>query len=181
MNSSKWIVQLQLGLFFTFGSCMVSLAQSNTFPSSGNVGIGTTSPMQKLSVEGNAIVGTNNLNSILSGEGYFQSNSPLASLGFLATPWVYARAIEGDQRGSGTTLITIGGKNGFTNDDQVGFITSGKIRMLLNKVGNFGIGTTTPAERLTVAGKVKAKEIIVEENIGADFVFADDYELKSLK
>jgi hypothetical protein len=144
------------------------------------VGIGTTSPSQKLYVVGNTIIGTNNLDSVLDGEGYFQSNSPLAGAGYLATPWVYARAIEGDQRGSGTTLITIGGQNGFTNSDEIGFVTQGKIRMSLESNGNFGIGTTTPSDKLTVKGTVKAQEVIVDENAGADFVFDKNYSLPSL-
>lgn len=155
-------------------------AQTNTFPSSGNVGIGTTSPSQELYVVGNSIVGSNNLDSVLDGQGAFQQNSPLNNAGYIATPWVYARVIEGDQRGSASTLISIGGKNGFTNSDEIGFVTNGAMRMFLNANGKFGIGTTSPSERLTVNGKVSAEEILVEENIGADFVFDDSYSLPEL-
>lgn len=157
-----------------------SWAQTNTFPSSGNVGIGNTSPSQALYVSGNSIIGSTSVDATLNGEGYFQSASALAGTGYLATPWVYARAIEGDQRGSGSTLITIGSQNGFTNNDEIGFITSGNMRLKIASNGNLGIGTSNPSEKLTVNGSARIEEVIVSENVGADFVFDDDYLLPVL-
>lgn len=46
-------------------------------------------------------------------------------------------------------------------------------------LGNVGIGTTNPQYRLDVAGKIRAKELIIETT-GADFVFADNYKLRPL-
>jgi hypothetical protein len=46
-------------------------------------------------------------------------------------------------------------------------------------VGNVGIGTITPQYKLDVVGTIRAEELIVETT-GADFVFADDYELRPL-
>lgn len=46
-------------------------------------------------------------------------------------------------------------------------------------VGNVGIGTITPQYKLDVVGTIRAQELIVETT-GADFVFADDYELRPL-
>ncbi len=46
--------------------------------------------------------------------------------------------------------------------------------------GNVGIGTSNPTSKLTVNGTITAEEIIVEQ-VGADFVFDDDYQLASLK
>jgi hypothetical protein len=42
-----------------------------------------------------------------------------------------------------------------------------------------GIGTTTPAYKLDVAGTARAEEIIVQTS-GADFVFENGYNLRSL-
>jgi len=47
--------------------------------------------------------------------------------------------------------------------------------------GKVGIGAQQPDEILTIDGKTHATEITVDENIGADFVFQDDYKLKSLE
>ena len=54
--------------------------------------------------------------------------------------------------------------------------------LVLNPVaGNVGIGTTTPKEKLSVNGNIRAKEIKVETANWPDYVFAKDYALPSLK
>ena len=50
---------------------------------------------------------------------------------------------------------------------------------ILGENGNVGIGTTNPNYKLDVAGTIRANEIIVNTT-GADFVFADDYQLRPL-
>jgi hypothetical protein len=52
------------------------------------------------------------------------------------------------------------------------------IKALAN--GNVGIGTTNPQDKLTVAGKIGAREIKVTTNAGADFVFEPGYKLPVL-
>ncbi len=56
----------------------------------------------------------------------------------------------------------------------------GHLALRINSEGNVGIGTTNPTAKLTVAGDIRAREIKVEANAGADFVFAEDYRLRSL-
>lgn len=44
---------------------------------------------------------------------------------------------------------------------------------------NVGIGTTNPTEKLSVNGRIRAKEVIVDTG-WSDYVFAKDYKLASL-
>lgn len=53
-----------------------------------------------------------------------------------------------------------------------------KVTFLQN--GNVGIGTANPSAKLTVAGNIRAREVRVTANAGADFVFEDDYALRPL-
>ena len=137
---------------------------------SGNVGIGVTNPNGKLVVSGGAIIGSTSIDATLSGQGAFQAASALNNTGFVATPWVYARAIEADQRGGAATLIALGSQNGFTSNDEIGFITSGQQQMIVKSDGDVGIGTATPAEKLEVQGSVR----IVDGSEGAGKILVSD-------
>lgn len=50
-----------------------------------------------------------------------------------------------------------------------------------NILGNVGIGTLSPTEKLSVKGKIRAQEIKVETSNWPDYVFAKGYQLPSLK
>jgi hypothetical protein len=53
--------------------------------------------------------------------------------------------------------------------------------MRLDESGNVGIGTQDPRSRLAVSGTVTAQEVVVTETGWPDFVFADGYDLPSLR
>ncbi len=53
--------------------------------------------------------------------------------------------------------------------------------MPANGTGNVGIGTTTPAEKLSVNGNIRSKEVVVELANWPDYVFDKKYNLPSLK
>ncbi len=59
-------------------------------------------------------------------------------------------------------------------------ITQGNI-MSVGRNGNVGIGTTTPNEKLSVNGKIRAKEIKVETANWPDYVFEEGYKVGTLE
>ncbi|WP_052266450.1 hypothetical protein [Pedobacter kyungheensis] len=51
----------------------------------------------------------------------------------------------------------------------------------LTAMGNVGIGTSTPTEKLSVNGKIRAKEIKVEASNWPDYVFEEGYKVETLQ
>jgi hypothetical protein len=89
----------------------------------GNVGIGTTGPVEILEVEKNTTSG-----------------------------YVFLGGVTGGQQ-VGLSADTLGGYLGTKSNNNLGFFTNnGATQMLLTTAGNLGIGNTTPLAKLDVAG-----------------------------
>lgn len=131
----------------------------------GNVGIGLSSPSNsKLHVYRNATMGSlGNIN---------VDNATLKLQDAYNELYI-----------DGNTMFTDGSMVlGTLNDDALCFGTYGTERMKITSGGNVGIGTTNPDCKLTVNGKIKAEEIEVVNDVPqSDYVFEDDYNLKSLE
>ena len=69
------------------------------------------------------------------------------------------------------------------SDQSLVFGTQGVSRMTLLANGNLGIGTANASGMLTVAGEIHAQRVKVEIDAGTgpDYVFADNYDLMTLK
>jgi len=130
-------------------------ANSSSFFSftGGNVGIGTTSPTARLEIAGN-----------------FKT----VESGVTAVIGVYNGTLNGNNKG--TYLNT-------TSNHPLYFSTyNNYAQMTLATTGNVGIGTTNPGSyKLAVEGTIGAREVEVKTGSWADFVFDNEYKLKSLK
>ena len=113
-----------------------------TIDSSGNVGIGTTSPVEKLHVEGSMMLDAYNVGAeegLFLRQGFSSSNK--YNLGIMT----YAH------NGSTNDGLTIGAYNGFSVCTGS---NSRQERMRINSSGNVGIGTDSISNLLQVAGAI---------------------------
>ncbi|MES2458836.1 MAG: hypothetical protein V4594_25005 [Bacteroidota bacterium] len=163
-----------------------SFAQTNTFPATGSVGVGTVSPQYKLQVSGDHSNTKMNLH-------FDNANASLdANLTLWASEpgWTYTGTGIGNNVQNTGGIVRInplrGGSYLRMLDQELMFNvvkTDGTdiLAMAIGSTGNVGVGTTTPTEKLSVKGKIRAQEIKVETAGWADFVFAKDYKLPSLQ
>jgi hypothetical protein len=199
----------------------------------GNVGIGTTTPTEKLEVNGTIksdkvivdniestgkasisgldLNGARNPNASSIGlnlsasnytnihithdtwsgshgllfNSYQAASNPRGGLGVLGNT-KYAND-EGSYKGGAGSIMYFGnyGNMGFyispTSTGKDDDVIWGEPKLWLQRTGNVGIGTTNPSHKLSVAGTINSEEIIVEENVGADFVFEASYDLPTLQ
>ncbi len=108
-------------------------AQTNTFPTSGNVGIGTLNPTTKLQVNGRFYINTND-------------DSPL-TFNNSDNSWQYIQFNR-----SGVRKMYIG----LTSGDNFNFYKEGEGHIIFAGVGNVGIGTSSPNTKLHVSGVSQA-------------------------
>lgn len=151
----------------------------------GNVGIGTSNPLVKLSIAYNKMVlGGNAMVGIYTGS---------ETVTELQSPDYSALILYGGVNGGNNQFLSMfstpslgmtgimASSNGTTPRPSYGFFMGGVEKMRITYDGKVGIGTTNPSHLLTVNGEIKAKKLIVSLNGWSDFVFEKGYKLMTLK
>lgn len=123
---------------------------NGTIQTTSDVGVGTSAPQQRLHVKGD---------------------------GIRVEEQVQGRAVEilAPVSGVNTRFHNHATGSGFVfqNDsDDALFVIDGD--------GDIGIGTPTPSDKLSVQGTIRAQEVVVTLDNWPDYVFDEDYDLKSL-
>ncbi|WP_025663514.1 tail fiber protein [Aquimarina megaterium] len=131
----------------------------------GKIGIGTTSPNDKLHVNGNTTL--NIYHGTTQGHLNFRQGQPVTDVAIVTAQ--HGFATYNGLRINGTNGVSIGTNNGVE-------------RLRVDSAGNVGIGTTSPDMRLTVKGNIHAEEVLIDLNVPApDYVFKKDYNLRSIE
>jgi hypothetical protein len=151
-------------------------AQTNTFPSSGNVGIGVipsswaSGTEGALQVKNAGFYGYSTYETGVMTNAYYNLGWKYISTDFAnlyqqsAGKHVWSRAVSGT---SGTAITWLE-------------------NMRIDNAGNIGIGTSFPTEKLTVEGNISANGFITTKKLTltqigwSDYVFAKRFKLRSL-
>lgn len=132
----------------------------------GNVGIGLANPSDKLAVDG-----------AISAYG----NEQRQVLTYLPANYIEGDIVSGSSYKWYSDVWTVGNiRSGTMPTGGFGISLNNNMNFKILPNGDVGIGTTTPKEKLSVNGKIRAKEIKVETANWPDYVFEEGYQNQSL-
>ena len=147
----------------------------------GNVGIGTTSPRQKLELYNS---------SVFNNKMEFQSQDHLLLSSSHKKNGEFFGGITWESGGRRRASIVATREHNDADHVGMAFFTKGTDgpgaffeSMRISHRGNVGIGTTKPSAKLSVNGKIHTKEVRVDLKLSdwSDFVFYDNYNLPTLE
>ncbi|WP_421762901.1 hypothetical protein [Ekhidna sp.] len=174
LNAYNYGTGVYIPVYIGWGGNKVLIAKDG-----GNVGIGTTTPVKKLDVNGDARIGN------LTSRKYLKiSSSEWPEVRF-ETPSSNEQIRIGVAHADNSTYnISEGDFYIYTQTaSKMPLVVQRDSDVILNSnSGNVGIGTTNPDEKLTVKGTVHAREVKVDLSVpGPDYVFEPGYDLRSLE
>ncbi len=142
----------KIALLIIINITLPCLGQTNTFPSSGNVGVGTTSPTTKLDVKGKTSVdNTLIIDGIDTGNPNALSEQlRLSGYGILGNR---GAMYISNQNPQGHIKFYVGGKHGIGS------------HMIIQNTGNVGIGTANPSTKLDVTGKTSVDNTLIIDGV----------------
>ena len=163
-------------LIFSTRTNATTFGERMRIGSTGNVGIGTTTPGYRLDVQGGSINTSQNL--CINGDcksawsqvasqwanGSGSINYAGGSVGIGITSPVYSLDVNGGLNSFRAKAATTS-----ANDTIATFENSTAIKMIVRGNGNVGIGTTSPAKPLDVVGDINASGTITGGNIQAKY------------
>ena len=140
---------------------------------SGSVGIGTTSPAYALDVNGNAVIGDADSNSVFLGNvdnaglERIRIGSEAATDGVIRIYRSTGRfLISGDNTDDGGQ-ISLYGRNHVTYPQALTLETNNTIRVFVSGSGNIGMGTTSPSQKLQINGNIRVTGSYYDSNNSA--------------
>ncbi|RMF60082.1 MAG: hypothetical protein D6748_04875 [Calditrichaeota bacterium] len=185
-SSASWTMGLSTGNDFMIGvSDDLTDSKFTIMSSTGNIGIGTSTPASKLSVNGDIDISGSRLHVGTDGNIGIGTTAPTEPLHIYksGTSGVTTLKLEYDYTGDPNGHQDADWRLQAASSGGKFHIASGtQTRLTIDGAGNVGIGTTSPSPsyKLSVLGKIRAEEIVVETG-WSDFVFEDDYRLMPLK
>lgn len=162
----------------------------------GNVGIGTTAPQTNLHIisSGTNIDGGNSLSAVGGGLIIQGNTGGRSGVQGAQLEFVIPANTDGSNAWGQGRIITVAGNA--SNANAVGKMIIGTRRsfnklgtgsqwyygndLVIDGVGNIGIGTLTPDQKLSVNGTIHSKSVVIDLNGWSDYVFKKDYRLPSL-
>ncbi|MBT2563808.1 hypothetical protein J7E50_21385 [Pedobacter sp. ISL-68] len=151
---------------------------------SGNLGLNTGNPQSYFHGGNNKVFEILNPSTEFNSQSHLilSNNSTVSGSSAGSITWMAKNA----QFNKGMAYIGAQLMDDATNDARAKliFATSNgaqpMMRMVIDPVGNVGIGTFNPEDKLTVNGRIKANEIRVNGQQTPDYVFNEDYKNLSL-